>query len=357
MSNYQKLKVKEVVRETEDTLTIHFKQPLLRKIKYYAGQFITLILSFEGKEVRRAYSMSSTPGLDKTLAISVKRVKGGLVSNYLNDQIKAGDTLNVMRPAGNFTFIPDKNRRRHLILFGGGSGITPLISILKTALFFEPQSVVSLVYSNKNQENIIFRKQLADLQAKFPDRFQLLHNLSHPPENWTAYAGRLSPSRVAEILGTLPKHSPQDTHYYVCGPEGMMETVKNGLKNCDIAPEKIYTESFVTSTNATTQVAATKKTADEADDATWPVKIVLDGQTHELTVSDKQTILEAGLDSGIDMPFSCQSGLCTACIAKCSQGEVSMTNPDGISEDEKKQGYVLVCVAHPKTNDVQIEFE
>ena len=159
MSEYYTLKVKEVTHETKDSVTIHFKQPLFRKVKYKSGQFLTVLVSVDGQKHRRAYSMCSSPSLDSTLAITVKRVEGGVVSNHLNDTVQAGQTLELMQPMGSFILEPNKKLNRHIVLFGGGSGITPLISILKSVLFFEPNSKVSLVYCNRNIDSIIFKQK------------------------------------------------------------------------------------------------------------------------------------------------------------------------------------------------------
>ncbi len=351
MSDYYTLKVKEVVNETADTVTIHFKQPLFKKVKYKSGQFLTLIVPINGKKERRSYSMSSAPSLDNTVAISVKRVEGGLVSNYLNDNVQAGDTIEVMEPLGNFVFEPDKKRTRHLVLFGGGSGITPLISMLKTALFLEPNSTVSLVYCNRSEDSIIFAKQLDDLKVKFGDRLNIVHNLTKPGANWGGYSGRLDDARTVNILNLLPKLPAEDTEYYLCGPEGMMDAVKTGLKTRKVSASKIHTESFVSTITAEELAEAT------GDIETQTVKIIMDGQTHEVLVRPNQSILEAGLDDGLDMPFSCQSGLCTACMGKCKAGTIKMIDADGISEDEINKGYVLLCVGHPLTADVEVEIE
>lgn len=350
MSDYYTLKVKEVVKETADTVTIHFKQPLFKKVKYKAGQFLTLIVPINGKKERRSYSMSSAPALDNTVAVSVKRVEGGLVSNYINDHVKAGDSLEVMEPLGNFIFEPDKKKKRNLVLFGGGSGITPLMSMLKSALFLEPETTVSLVYANSNEESIIFAKKLDELKAKFGDRLTLVHNLSKPKDESYPYSGRMDDVRVVNILNLLPNAS-NDSEYYICGPEGMMEAVKQGLKTRKVSASKIFTESFVSTTTDEQLAEAT------GDIETQTVKITVDGQTHEVLVRPDQSILEAGLDEGLDMPFSCQSGLCTACMGKCKSGQIKMIDGDGISEDEINKGYVLLCVGHPLTASVEVEIE
>ena len=191
MSDYYTLKVKDIIKETDDTVTIQFKQPLFKKVKYISGQFLTVIIPVNGEKLRRSYSMSSAPNLDSHIGVTVKRVENGVVSNYLNDHIKKGDSIEIMKPMGNFTLEPNKQGKRNIILFGGGSGITPLMSILKSALYFEPNSAVSLVYANSDEDCIIFKDQLDALKEKFGERFNLVHVLSQPKQMWNGHTGRM----------------------------------------------------------------------------------------------------------------------------------------------------------------------
>jgi ring-1,2-phenylacetyl-CoA epoxidase subunit PaaE len=348
MSEYYNLKVKDVLRETDDAVTIQLKQPLFRKIKYEPGQFLTVVLNIDGKQVRRAYSMSSAPTLDSHLAFTVKRVAGGLASNYLNDRIAKGDSIEIMKPMGKFCLSPDKSKQRHIVLVGGGSGITPLMSILKSTLFFEPGSVVSLVYANSNEDCIIFKQQLDDLQARFGERLKVVHVLSKPKRMHPGYSGRLDDAMLVNIVNLLPKFDANSTEYFVCGPEGLMAAAKDALKRLKVPNARVHTESFTASAEDTTLLGTV-----EAKQVT----VRLRGQDHQVFVPADKSILDAGLDAGLDMPFSCQSGLCTACMGKCLQGEVKMTAGDGLSEDEIKQGFRLLCVGHPMTDDVVVEVD
>lgn len=347
MGDYYTLKVKDVVKETPDTVTIQFKQPLFKKVKYDAGQFLTLIIPVNGEKLRRSYSMSSAPNLDSHVGVTVKRVEGGIVSNYLNDNIKKGDSIEVMKPMGNFTLVPNKKGKRNIVLFGGGSGITPLMSILKSALYFEPNSTVSLVYANSHEDCIIFKKELDELKKKFADRFNLVHVLSTPKNMWNGHTGRMDTPMVMNIANLLPK-SDVGTEYYICGPEGMMEAVREGLKFMKVKDAAIHSESFVSSTSS-------EENVDASAFQTHSVKIQLHGDEYEVTVPPNKTILDAALDQGLDMPFSCQAGLCTACMGKCTSGEVKMTEEDTLSKDEVDEGYRLLCVGHPMSDDVVIE--
>lgn len=347
MSDYYTLKVKDVIKETDDTVTIQFKQPLFKKVKYVSGQFLTVIIPINGEKLRRSYSMSSAPSLDSHVAVTVKRVEGGIISNYLNDNVKKGDSMEIMKPMGNFTLKPQKHSQRHVILFGGGSGITPLMSILKSVLYFEPRSTVSLVYANRDEDCIIFKSQLEALQAKFGDRFNLVHVLSQPKKMWNGHTGRMDEAVIMNIHNLLPKvDAPAE--YYICGPEGLMETVESALKSLKVKADAIHTESFVSSSGG-------EENIDPSAFQTHTVTINLHGDEHKVTVPPNKNILDAALDAGLDMPFSCQSGLCTACMGKCTSGDVKMTEEDTLSADEVAEGYRLLCVGHPLTDDVVID--
>lgn len=348
MSNYYNLKVKEIIKETTDTVTICLKQPLFKKIKYKAGQYLTVIFKINGQEVRRPYSMSSTSGLDNTVDFTVKRVEGGLVSNHINDNIKIGESIKIMEPIGNFALETNKTFQRHIVLIGAGSGITPLMSMLKSILFIEPKSVVSLVYGNRNEGSIIFEQKLKELKDKFGDRFNLVYSLSQPTGQWNGYKGRIDEEKITNILNLLPKLPSDQTEYFLCGPNEMMENAEKGLKKHKVPSRRIHKESFfATETNLNSNTAA--------DLQDRKINFSLEGRSYELPVASGKSILDAALDEGIDAPFSCQSGLCTACRGKKISGEVLLKDPEGLSDQEINDDYILTCVCYPLTDDVSIE--
>lgn len=354
MSNLHpvRLPVLQVIPETADTISIQLGWDGAIHPPYKAGQYLTLIAHINGKEVRRAYSLCSSPDLDEPLTVSVKRVEGGLMSNHLPDTLKAGDTLAVLEPLGHFTLEPQADAYRHIVLIGAGSGITPLFSILKTVLVAEPKSLVSLVYGNRNEESIIFRQALEDWQARYPSRLRVVHCLSSPPDKWYGASGRISPEMLNEVLDQLnPAPAPQDTLYYTCGPAGLMDTVLQVLQSRKVAGSKIFKESFVSSVDAATKAAA----IEEEGIVKRLVKVIYDDEAHEYEVNPETTILEAALDLDIDLPYSCQSGLCTACRGKLLSGKVHMDETEGLSQSELDAGYVLTCVGHPLTENVVIE--
>lgn len=352
---YLQLKVREVIQETADAISIVFDDPE-QKITYKPGQFFTLIPTIEGKKVRRAYSVCSSPYTDPYPRVSVKRVEGGLVSNYLNSELKEGDMLEVMEPMGNFTVEPEENKKRHLILFGGGSGITPLMSIAKSVLHVEPESQVSLIYANRNESSIIFRVELNELEKTYGQRFQLIHVLDQKPLDWECPTGLLNPDLLKQLLKQLPEWPVTQTEYFMCGPEGMMVNVEESLKQLQIPKERVHRESFVAGKNDPAAEGADPVAA-AGDDVlqSREVTIIVDDEKYQFTVAPDKTILETALEQDIDLPYSCQSGLCTACRGKCLSGKVKLDESEGLSEEELEEGYVLTCVGHPLTSDVVIE--
>lgn len=354
---YLQLRVREIVQETDDAVSIVFEQPE-PKIKYKPGQYLTLSPVIGGKKIRRAYSLCSSPLTDAYPAVTVKRVEGGLVSNYLNNTLKPGDTLEVMSPLGNFVVEPEEGRNRHLILIGGGSGITPLLSIAKSILFAEPESQISLIYANRNEHSIIFHQQLQELEKTYANRFRITHVLDQAPVSWECPTGLLKPEMLKQLLEQLPRSAPEQTEYYLCGPEGMMENVLKTFQELQIPKERVHKESFLPGT-AQKIPGGADPVAAAGDDVLQArmVTIILDGEEYKFMVNPEKTILETGLEQDIDMPYSCQSGLCTACRGKCLSGKVKLDESDGLSDGELEEGYVLPCVGHPLTDDVVIEID
>lgn len=348
--HYFDLKVKEIVRETKDAISVVFEQPK-EKINYKAGQFLTLIVPVNGKEVRRAYSLCSSPFTDPDLAVTVKRVDNGLMSNWLADKIKSGDTIKVMEPMGQFTTEFNTTRKRHVVMFAGGSGITPMMSIIKSILTQEPQSIVSLIYCNRDIDSIIFKSALEDIETKYEGRVHVIHILDNAPMNWQGYSGLLNHDMLTKLFERIPDWG-NETTYLMCGPEGMMKNVESLLAQRSIPTEKIFKESFV---QGTIDKSPKKEAAPASALVAREVTIRYDGQEFRVLVEPQNTILQTALDQGIDLPYSCQSGLCTACRGKALSGKVKLDEEEGLSQSERAEGYVLTCVGHPLTDDVVIE--
>ncbi|HEY9044525.1 MAG TPA: ferredoxin--NADP reductase [Ohtaekwangia sp.] len=350
--HYYDLKVKNIVNETKDAITIVFEQPAGKKIQYKSGQFLTLIAPVQGKEVRRAYSLCSSPFTDDDLAVTVKRVEQGLMSNWLPDNLKAGQSLKVMEPMGQFTTEYDAKRKRHLVLFAGGSGITPMMSIIKSILSQEPESIVSLIYCNRDIDSIIFRDELDKWQTKYEGRIHVIHVLDNAPMNWQGYSGLLNHDMLVKLFERIPNWGLEKTTYLMCGPEGMMKNAEVLLGEHKIPKEKIFKESFV---QGILDKKEEKSAAASGEAKTREVTIRYDGQEYKVAVAPQDTILQSALDQGIDLPYSCQSGLCTACRGKALSGKVKLDEEEGLSQSERAEGYVLTCVGHPLTDDVVIE--
>lgn len=345
-AKYESLIISKVVRETPDASTIVFENPDSGKLEYKAGQYLTVICMVDGKEERRCYSLNTSPFLQDLPAITVKKDKFGQVSGFLIDKVKEGDVIQIIKPAGKFTTDFDEKNKRHLALIAGGSGVTPLMSILLSALEKEPKSQVTLIYCNTNENSIIFKHKLDNLTREFPDRFKLIHVLSNPTENWKGLSGRLTPNSLKIILRDFPVF--EKTEYFLCGPRGLMDMVEQVLIAEEVNAVNIRKESFTATEPVDTVISAI---------GTSEVTVFLDHEEYNFTVKSGKKILETALDHDIDMPYSCQSGICTTCRCLLLEGEVEMEEDEGLSDEEIAQGYVLVCVGHPKTAKVKLRVE
>lgn len=353
-SAFLPLKVREVVRETPDTVSIYFEQPE-PYLDYKPGQFLTVVMDVEGKEQRRSYSLCTSPFVDAFPGISVKKVPNGIFSNFLNEKVFPGKTLNVVKPMGNFTTEFHSKNRRHFFLIAGGSGITPIMGLLKSVLVNEPQSRVTLIYASRNEEQIIFKNQLELLEKGNPDRLKTIHVLSQPSAEWTGLSGRISKEMLHELFAQAEYEPRYEEVYFMCGPDGIMETAQHVLAELKVEKERIHRESFFSAAAHQAHEDALKGISNGI--LTREVTIELEGETHVVTVPPGKTVLEAGLESGLNMPYSCQSGLCTACRGRVLQGQVKMDEDAGLSEKELAAGYVLCCVSRPLTDDIKITIE
>jgi ring-1,2-phenylacetyl-CoA epoxidase subunit PaaE len=356
MSKYYFLKVKEIERETPDAVTIHFWHPLNEVVSYKPGQFITLILQINGEKVRRSYSMSSSPYTDVALAVSVKAVPGGLMSNYLNEQVKVGDVIEAMEPMGHFTTEPNADKARTVVLIGAGSGVTPLISIAKSVLMVEGDSNVIFVLGNRNEESILFKDKLDALNVKYGARLNVVHTLSQPSDSWAGESGRLNRTHILKIIEHFPSISLKEADFFVCGPDGMMDEAFEALELLGISKQQIHKESFATANS----LKAQGEVMVQEDDGTLKAReitVLYEGSEFKLKVEPHQSILEAALEQDIDLPYSCQAGMCTACLGRCVSGKIHLDEEDALSGAEKEAGFILTCVAHPMSDDVVVEVE
>ncbi len=347
------LKVSAIKKETDDAVTISFEVPpeLEGTFSYLPGQYLTLKLDAGGAELRRAYSISSSDYCGEPLSVTVRRSPGGTVSQIINDDIKPGDAIEVLPPLGRFTANPDPDRERLYIMFGAGSGITPLISIIKSVLKVEVMSRIVLFYQNRYEEGIIFKELIGELEQIHPN-FRVYHFLSRPSAGWTGMSGRIDIGTAMGLVGDLDEELLATASYYLCGPQTMMDELQAGLKTKGVDASLVHRESFTVPLEETGRTIEQKPALLERD-----VVIKLYGETSTIRVRPDETIVRAALREGLEPPFSCQIGACSTCRAKTLSGELSMDEREALTDDEIGEGFVLTCQAHPLTDDVIINYD
>jgi len=348
MPNFLKLIVKEVKRETKDAVSILFNVPeeLKSNYSFIAGQYINLRLTLDNTEIRRAYSICSAPGSGE-LRIAVKAVKDGAFSQFANSKLKAGDVLEVGKPEGKFTFEPESDRQKSYIAFVAGSGITPILSIIKSVLKSEPKSSFTLVYGNKSPEETIFHQELHDLQLQYVGRLFIDYVYSRVNvEN--ALFGRIDKAAVNYTLNT--KHATMEfDKFYLCGPEEMINTVSNVLKEKNVKESAIKFELFTSSSQ--------EQTISQSLDGHSKITILVDDEETTFEMSQKQSILDAALKQGIDAPYSCQGGICSSCLARVTEGAAEMRKNSILTDSEIADGLILTCQAHPTTATIKVDYD
>lgn len=360
-AGFHPIQIKKITRETKDAVSIQFDVPshLQSQFQYKAGQYFTFSIVINGEEVRRSYSVCSSPITDANPSVAVKEVEGGRMSTYLNQVLKEGDTIDVMPPMGKFIVEPNSTATNHYFLFGGGSGVTPLVSILKTVLFAEPNSKLYLFYANRDLESIIFNEELTAIAEKNADRFKLIHSLDNPPADWDGHSGYLTEAKVSEIIRAELGLNYPVAQYYTCGPSPMMDVVVKGLQAAGVRNDNIYTEYFTATTKSEEPHEPSTATAENYSEEVVErtIKAEVFGTSKEFKVKPEQTILIAAQDAGLDPPYSCTVGVCTTCRARLRSGKASMDEREGLSDAEIEQGYVLTCQAHPLSDDVDLVYE
>jgi ring-1,2-phenylacetyl-CoA epoxidase subunit PaaE len=349
MSQFHKLTIKEIHRETDKAVTISFEVPQHLKdiFAFKAGQYITLKTTIDNVELRRDYSLCSSPKSGE-LKVAIKAVKDGTFSAYANQQLKVGDVMEVASPKGHFVFEPNDSKTKNIAAFAAGSGITPVLSILKCALEEEIYSKVILVYGNKNTSDTMFLDELLELQRQYNDRFAIQFVFSQEDGDDSIF-GRIEKSTVNYVMKNKYKQIEVDA-FFLCGPEAMIHVIKDVLIEHEIPKDHIHFELFKTA-----------KTADIKDESApngnTKITIVLDEETTSFEMSQKQTILEAALDEDLDAPYSCQGGICSSCLARVTEGEVKMRQNNILTDSEVAEGLILTCQAHPITPNVSIDYD
>lgn len=332
------LNVVDVVHETDDAVSVYLTEADGSPVEFQPGQFLSVDVTVDGERLRRAYSLASCCLPDVPRHVTIKRIPNGRASNALNDTIAVGDELSVLGPSGSFTVEPRSVNQRHLVMIAGGSGITPIMSILESVLRVEPGSRVTLIYGNRGWDDVIFRDRLESLRQELGDRLVVDHVLEHPPEWWTGECGLLTRDVIESRLTALGVADDGLQRYYLCGPTPMMECAHETLAARGIDEGRVAEERF-TSPEARGDVQGSERTE--------RVHVARAGGEHGLQVEPGQTVLEAALGAGIDMPFSCAMGGCGACKVRLLEGDIQMEEPNCLSKSEREAGYVLTCIGRP----------
>lgn len=357
MSNaFHSLKITDVRRETEDAVSLCFDLPkeLREAFHFTPGQHLTLRREIQGEDVRRNYSICAAPH-EGELRVAIKEIAGGLFSTWANRSLAAGETLEVMPPHGSFTWKFDPDRSATYAGFAGGSGITPVLSLMKTALAAEPESRFVLFYGNRASNSIMFLEEIAAQKNRFIDRLEVYHFLEDEEEDADLFNGRLDKDKVEQVLHMLIRPEEIDAAF-ICGPGPMMDAVEAGLLAAGVPSERILIERFTVGQISAAQAAAARELEQEA--AGRKVQLTLEGRRRTLSFdAEKGSILENARAAGLPAPFACKAGVCATCRAKLVSGEVAMKANYGLSPEELAQGYVLTCQAVPLTDKVALDFD
>ncbi|MCB9080769.1 MAG: ferredoxin--NADP reductase [Lewinellaceae bacterium] len=339
--------------ETTDTVSLYLEPVEPLSVEYQAGQFLTLLFPEGDEEVRRAYSLSSAPGIDPFFRITVRRQPNGVVSSWLTRKVREGDMLVSLPPAGSFVLSPSPGRPRDLVLVGGGSGIAPLLGILKAALTQEPATTVTLLLANRQWSSVVLREELQQWAQRFPERLRCHHYLSMPEEPLvdlreqvqpaSVYWGRLSNAVLESQCQQAIQHSPDDAHFFLCGPEGLLLKAGETLGYLGYGAAQIHREHF----HVATPFRPTPEVYPQAF-----IYLQERGREQLFAVAPGQTILEGAEAAGIELPYSCRSGSCTTCVRKCLAGRVDLFTAAGHMTTAQTNGLVYTCVGYPLTDKV-----
>ncbi len=339
----------------KDAAAVYFDIPpdLKETFRYTQGQFLSLHIKINGEDFRREYSLCSSPYCEDVIAIASKKIGNGIVSNYIYDELKEGDVIEVYPPQGKFFTELKESNEKHYFLIGGGSGITPLYSILKSVLFKEPKSKVILYYGSADEEGIMFRDELIELQKKYGERFRLVFTLDKAGADWKGLSGMINSKDLLKLVKEIPSDKINDTEFFICGPVEMMENVKKDLTGINIDQSKIHIEYFTAPVHHEEFIPEGVESNEIKDRM---VTIILDGEELTVNVPAGVSILNSAIKADLDPPFSCKSGICTTCRAKLYSGKVRMDEREGLSDAEIEEGYILTCQSHPLTDNVKLEY-
>ena len=357
MAKFYQLKVSDVRRETPDAVSVAFEIPmqLAAEYQYKQGQYLTLKLKHNGEEIRRSYSVCTSPFAEKELRIAIKEVKDGRASTFINRQLKTGDVVEVMTPMGSFHSPLSAANKKNYVLFAGGSGITPMMSILKSVLYIEKQSTITLIYANRNEESAIFKHEIEKLAADHKDKLKVVFVYDAPKQPMAEmYTGILTPQKIKSLVDShLGLNLNND--FFICGPGPMMDNVKNVLEELKVEKEKIHIEYFTAVIETLANAEAPKVTGGNVLAKVTVLQYGIEN-TFDLATNGN-SILDEAIEHGIDAPYSCKGAVCCTCRAKVLEGQVKMDANFALTDKEVEQGYILTCQAHPITDKVILDYD
>ena len=353
--HFYKLRVAEIVPETEEANSIRFEVPagLEQVFEFKAGQHLTLRANLSGEEIRRNYSLCTAPD-EGQLKVTVKRISGGVFSNWVGDHLKPGDELDVMTPHGSFTVDFDPARKARYVAFAGGSGITPVISLIKTALKTEAGSRFTLFYGNRDANSIIFLEELAALKDRYLGRLELYHFLSDEAGDIDLFNGMLDRAHVDAAIDELVREPAQVDQWFICGPGPMMDAAEAALIERGVARDRIHIERFLAGRPSAALAAQMAQLQEKAAGLT--LSVTLDGRTRKVEFTEAN-ILDSAREAGLPAPFACKAGVCATCRAKVTRGKVEMAARYGLTDEEIAAGYVLTCQSVPVADGVAVDYD
>lgn len=353
------LKVSKKTFLNKEAVKIELEIPpsLKETFEYKQGQFLSVQVSIDGKDYRREYSLCSSPYTENIYEIASKNVKDGIVSNYFFNNLKEGDTILSYPPQGKFFTELNSQNRKMYVMIAGGSGITPIISIIKSVLYKEPESQVILYYGNNSEDSIMFKDEFYELKNNYSDRFDLYYTVSEYNTDWKGLTGFINTADLDKILIESDNKVQLEKEFFICGPGEMMELVKKHLTEKNYSLDKIHIEYFdaPVSPNPVTISEVTDEVSEEII-KDRKIKVILNDSEYDVPVPEGSVILDAVIAQDLDPPFSCRSGICTTCRAKLYSGKVKMDEREGLSDSEIDDGYILTCQSHPLTDDVKLEY-
>lgn len=355
MLKFHSLKVARIIPDTAQAVRLVFQVPesLRPEYEFTQGQHLNLEVQVNGELLRRSYSLCGQVGETDFLEVAVKRQPEGRVSNFINDSVAVGDELKVMTPSGHFSVPLDADSSRSYVAFAAGSGITPVLSILRSTLALEPGSSFTLFYGNRDSASVMFRDALHELKDRYPTRFRLFHLLSREQGEVDLYNGRLDKAKATELCSAFCQPENVD-HWFVCGPASMIEQVSDALADAGVDTARVHSEHF--SADGKPVVGKTARIS-SAPAAQCQVVVIMDGKERRFGMSGDQNVLQAGLDQGLELPYSCAGGVCSTCRAKLVKGKADMAVNYALEPWELEAGFVLACQCYPLSEELVLDYD